>query len=149
MMEQLHIQQNLSMSNHPQTDGSSECANQWIEQALRILMTLLPDAWPQWLALATVIHNNQRNGTTSLSPNQVLLRYDVPIIPQEGIITNNELIEDRAQQAETYWKTATELINKWASLTPMSFSVYWLETEVWLDATHLKIAGTSPKLQPR
>jgi hypothetical protein len=34
MMERLHIQQNLSTANHPQTDGSSECANQWIEQTL-------------------------------------------------------------------------------------------------------------------
>jgi hypothetical protein len=27
--------------------------------------------------------------------------------------------------------------------------MYHTGTEVWLDTTHLKIAGTSPKLQPR
>jgi hypothetical protein len=102
MMERLHIQQNLSTSNHLQTDGSSERTNQWIEQTLRILTTLLPDAWPWWLALATAIYNNRRNGTTSLLLNQILIRYDIPIIPQEGIITNNALIEDQAQQVETY-----------------------------------------------
>jgi hypothetical protein len=78
-----------------------------------------------------------------------LLGYNVPITPQEGIITNNELIENRAQQAETYQRTATKLINKWASLTPTSSPVYQLGTEVWLDATHLKIVGASLKLQPR
>jgi hypothetical protein len=149
MMEQLHIRQNLSTANHPQTDGSLERANQWIEQTLQILTTSLPDMWPRWLALATVIHNNRRNGTTSLSLNQVLLGYDVPIMPQEGTITNNELIENQAQQAETYQKITTELINKWASSTPTTSPVYWLGTEVWLDATHLKISGASPKLQPR
>jgi hypothetical protein len=102
MMEQLHIQQNLSTANHPQMDRLSKCANQWIKQTLRILTTLLPDAWPRWLALATAIHNNQRNRTTSLLSNQILIGHNVPIMPQEGTITNNEMIKDQAQQVETY-----------------------------------------------
>jgi hypothetical protein len=83
MMEYLHIQQNLSTANHSQMDGSSEWANQWIEQTLQILTTILPDAWPQWLALATIIHNNWRSETISLSPNQILMGYNVPITPPE------------------------------------------------------------------
>ena len=32
----LHIQQNVSTTFHPRTDGASEWANQWLEQYLRI-----------------------------------------------------------------------------------------------------------------
>jgi hypothetical protein len=58
IVEKLHIKQNLSMMAHPQTDGLSERKNQWVKQILRILTTILPEAWPKWLPLATAIHNN-------------------------------------------------------------------------------------------
>jgi hypothetical protein len=57
--EKLHIKQNLSTTAHPQTNGLSERKNQWVEQILRILTTILPEAWPKWLPLATAIHNNR------------------------------------------------------------------------------------------
>jgi hypothetical protein len=56
--EKLHIKQNLSTMAHPQTNGLSERKNQWVEQILRILTTILPEAWPKWLPLTTAIHNN-------------------------------------------------------------------------------------------
>jgi hypothetical protein len=144
MAKWLHIQQNLSMSNHPQTDRLSEQKNQWIEQSLQILTTLLPDTWPRWLALATAIHNNCKNETTSLSPNQILIGYDVPIMPQGVTITNNAMVEDQVQNFETYRKIATQLINNLTGTSPEESQIYRLGTEVWLDATHLKIVGASP-----
>jgi len=71
----------LSTTFHPQTDGLSEQKNQWVEQYLQLVTLAAPKDWTQWLALASAVHNNWRNSTTGLSPNQVLLRYDVTLNP--------------------------------------------------------------------
>ena len=38
----LGIDQNLSTAFHPQTDGLSECKNQWVEQYLRLVTSAIP-----------------------------------------------------------------------------------------------------------
>ena len=54
----LGINHNISMEFHPQTDGLSERKNQWVEQYLQIVTSVSPEDWTQWLALASVVHNN-------------------------------------------------------------------------------------------
>jgi Chromo (CHRromatin Organisation MOdifier) domain len=146
--EKLHIKQNLSTMAHPQTNGLSERKNQWVEQILRILTTILPEAWPKWLPLATAIHNNRRNVTTTLSPNQILIGYDISINPENLPITNNDVIEDRAKTIELYCDTATRLINQTAGTAPVTPSAYQIGSEVWLDATNLHMMGTNTKIDP-
>ena len=58
LTKQLGIQQNLSTTAHPQMDGLSEQKNQWIEQYLRLVTGGQPENWPDWLAIATAVHNN-------------------------------------------------------------------------------------------
>jgi Chromo (CHRromatin Organisation MOdifier) domain len=146
--EKLHIKQNLSTTAHPQTDGLSECKNQWIEQTLRILTTILPEAWPEYLPLATAIHNNRKNATTLLSPNQILIGYNVPINPENIPIMNNDTIEDQSKMIEQYRDTATRLINQIAGTAPVMPSAYQIGSEVWLDATNLCMMGTNTKIDP-
>jgi hypothetical protein len=146
--EKLHIKQNLSTTAHPQTDRLSERKNQWVEQILRILTTILPEAWPKWLPLATAIHNNQQNTTMTLSPNQILIGYNVPINPENIPITNNDIIENRAKAIELYHDTATCLINQTAGTTPVTPSRYQIGSEVWLDVTNLHTMGTNTKINP-
>jgi len=57
LAKELGIQQNLSTTFHPQTDGLSEQKNQWVEQYLQLITTNQED-WSDWLAIATLIHNN-------------------------------------------------------------------------------------------
>jgi hypothetical protein len=80
-MKWLGVEQNMSMVFHPQMDGLSECKNQWVEQYLRVITSMAPEDWMQWLTLASAIHNNRRNTTTELLPNQVLLGYEVTLNP--------------------------------------------------------------------
>ena len=77
----LGINRNISMVFHPQTDGLSERKNQWVEQYLRMVTSANPEDWTQWLALASAVHNNRRNMTTGLSPNQILLGYKPQLLP--------------------------------------------------------------------
>jgi hypothetical protein len=95
LTNKLGIQQNLSSAFHSQTDGISEHKNQWIEQYLRLMTSTSPENWMHWLAIASAIHNNRRNQTTGLSPNQILLGYETELIPAKESPSNNQMVEDR------------------------------------------------------
>jgi hypothetical protein len=92
---QLKINQNLSTAFHPQMDGISKRKNQWIEQYLRLVTFVSPEDWTHWLAMAMAVHNNQRNETTGLLPNQILLGYELTLQPEEDTPSNNEAMETR------------------------------------------------------
>jgi len=58
-------------------------------------MSTLPEDWTHWLALTSAVHNNRKNETMGLSPNQILLGHDMSLAPEEEWQLNNELAEDR------------------------------------------------------
>ena len=93
LARRLGIEQNLSTAFHPQTDGLSERKNQWVEQYLRLVTSTSPEAWTDWISIATAIHNNRRNATTKLSPNQILLGYKTKLIPTGTGESTNEATE--------------------------------------------------------
>jgi hypothetical protein len=95
LMKWLGVEQNISTAFHPQTNGLSECKNQWIKQYLRLVTLASPKDWTQWLALASAVHNNQRNATTRLSPNQVLLGYEVVLNCKITAPMSTESAEER------------------------------------------------------
>ena len=68
MTRRLGIEQNLSTAFHPQTDGLSERKNQWVEQYLRLVTSKSPEAWTDWIAIATAVHNNRRMQRPSYRP---------------------------------------------------------------------------------
>jgi hypothetical protein len=80
-MKWLGVEQNMLTAFQLQMDGLSECKNQWIEQYLRLVTSAVPEDWTQWLVLASAIHNNRKNPTIGVSPNQVLLGYEVTLNP--------------------------------------------------------------------
>src|SRR6266566_6304568 len=77
--QKLGVKQNLSMAFYPQTDGVSERKNQWVKQYLHLVTSTSLEDWTHWLALASAVHNNRRNETTGLSPNQILLGHDTSL----------------------------------------------------------------------
>jgi len=93
----LGIRQNLSTVFHPQTDGLSERKNQWVEQYLHLVTSSQPEDWSTWLPIASAVHNNQRNATTGLLPNQILLRYETTLIPSSAAETNNQATLERTE----------------------------------------------------
>jgi hypothetical protein len=63
-------------------DGLSKHMNQWVEQYLRLVTSAALRDWMHWLMLASAVHNNRRNATTGLSPNQILLGYKITLNPR-------------------------------------------------------------------
>jgi len=95
LLSKLGIAQNLSTTFHPQTDGLSEQKNQWIEQYLHLMMSSSPEHWTQWFDIALAVHNNQKNTTTGLLPNQILIGYEITLAPSNMPLSNNQTVEDR------------------------------------------------------
>jgi hypothetical protein len=57
------------------------------------------------------VHNNQKNETTRLSPNQILLGYKLTLQPEEGDPSNNEAAETRIQNMKEKRAQAIDAIN--------------------------------------
>ena len=149
LSQKLGIQQNLSTAFHPQTDGLSERKNQWIEQYLRLVTSASPEDWTHWLALATAVHNNRRNSTTDLSPNQILLGYDLSLIPSRNTTSNNDLVEKHMEILLERRAQAIDAINQSAKQDQGGISKYKIGDQVWLEATHLKLRHQKTKLAPK
>ena len=144
LTKHLGIQQNLSTTAHPQTDRLSEWKNQWVEQYLRLVTGGQPKDWLDWLAIATAVHNNWKNSTTSLSPKQILLGIEPTLHPSEHHKTNNKAMERRVERMEEAQEQATRAINKKAAIMPLA--QYKPRDQVWLEATHLKLPHQGSKL---
>jgi transposase InsO family protein len=64
----LGIDQNLSTSFHPQTDGQTEHINAILEQYLRAYTNYQQDNWEELLTMAEFAYNNTVSSTTGLTP---------------------------------------------------------------------------------
>jgi hypothetical protein len=117
LAQKLKIDQNMSTAFHPQTDRLSERKNQWIEQYLQLMTSNHPEHWMGWLPLAMAVHNNWKNTTTGLTPNQILWGYDIPLIPDSIPSSTNEMAERRIQQLTEYRKEAIDALNRTAHHT--------------------------------
>jgi hypothetical protein len=126
----------LSSAFHPQTDGLSEWKNQWIEQYLHLITLVQPEDWIEWLAIASVVHNNQQNATTGLSPNQILLGHEIKLVLLEQNISNNQTTDDRVKQMMERQAQAINALNKLAQMFQPP-SQYHQGDKVWLEASNL------------
>jgi hypothetical protein len=149
LAQQLKINQNLSSAFHPQTDRISERKNQWVEQYLRLVTSASSEDWTHWLAIATVVHNNRKNETTGLLPNQILLGYELTLQPEEDTPSNNEAVNEQIQNVKEKRAQAIDAINRTAQSKQVMMSQYMIGEQVWLEATHLKVCHQKTKLKPK
>ena len=131
---------------HPQTDSLSERKNQWIEQYLRTVTSASPEDWTQWLALATAVHNNRKNATTGLFPNQIILGYEPQLTPETSAPSNNDLVEERIKKLMENRDQATNTINEAAKGNRAIPSQHHIGEQVWLEGKNLKFPYQATKL---
>jgi hypothetical protein len=95
------------------------------------------------------VHNNRRNETTGLLPNQILLGYKLTLQPEGDAPSNNEAVEMRVQNMKEKRAQAIDAINQMARSKQVVMSQYKQGEQVWLEATHLKIHHQKTKLKPK
>jgi hypothetical protein len=149
LMAQLEVEQNISTAFHLQTNGLSEWKNQWIEQYLRLISSMAPKDWTYWLALASAIHNNQKNMTTGLLPNQVLLGYKITLNLGQTSPTTNESAKECSHVMMEWQVQAITAINQAAEKLGKPEAQYTVGAQVWLEGKNLKLPYQLTKLAPK
>jgi hypothetical protein len=143
----LGINQNLSITFHPQTDGLSERTNQWVEQYLQ-LIAANQNEWSKWLPMATV-HNNNRNSTTGFAPNELLIGWEPPLATNQRSESRNLTAQEFISSIRHNRLLAIHTLNRVAYKTGTPTSV-WKEGQlVWLKGKNLPLPYGMAKLAPR
>ena len=83
-----------------------------MEQYLRLVTLASPESWTSWLTIASAVHNNRKNSTTGLSPNQIILGYETTLVPEKNPVVTNYAAEQRVQNLMNNRAKAVEAINK-------------------------------------
>jgi Chromo (CHRromatin Organisation MOdifier) domain len=133
---------------HPQTDGLSERANQWVEQYL-CLITANQSEWSKWLPMATAVHNNSKNSTTGFAPNELLIGWEPPLSTGQCSESKNQTAEEYLSNMQQNRLMAIHTLNKVAhkaNVFPNRWSVGQL---VWLEGKNLPLPHGTAKLAPR
>jgi len=99
--------------------------------------------------MASAVHNNRENTTTKLAPNQILLGYEITLIPSETPPSDNEAAQGQSELLIRKWEQAIDAINRTARSHKVIPPQFHLGDLVWLEATHLKLCHQKTKLAPK
>ena len=83
----LDMKLHFTLGYHPEGDGQTECANQTLEQYLRVYCNYQQSNWSDLLPIAEFAYNNTPNATTGLSPFYANKGYhpNLSIHPEQDI----------------------------------------------------------------
>lgn len=156
--ELLKIQRRLSTAFHPETDGSTERANQVMEQYLRSFVCYAQDDWFGLLPIAMLAVNNRTATSTGLSPFFATHGYNINPIDideplresDESPIARGERFVARLQQASDFAQaaiaSAQEVQEHQANKSRMTAEQFRVGDKVWLNLKNVKTDRPSRKL---
>ena len=148
MCKALEIQQNLSTTFHPCTDGQTEHMNTWIKQYLCPWTSGKPNAWSQLLPVVEFAHNSWKYDIAHKSPHELLIGIKPQVILKhlESSIPAAEqclrLLDNTRQSAQ---KLLQHVQNRKDNRQLMEIKE---GNQVWLEGHNLAIAGNH-KLSPK
>jgi hypothetical protein len=111
LCKSLDIQQNISTAYHPQTDGTSECTNQSLEQYLCLYCGTQQNNWHAYLPMAQYTKNSWPSATTKKTPFNLLIGY-TPTVHQPTRNTNIPTLEQQLSSITEARKAAQEAQRK-------------------------------------
>src|SRR5216683_4611493 len=101
------------------------------------------------LPLATLVHNNTKNGTTGFAPNNLLIRREPSMTPEQVESSDNPLAEQRVTQLRQWRILATHALNNAAGRARPTEPKWSVGQKVWLEAKNLALPYGMVKLALR
>ncbi len=101
------------------------------------------------LPLATLVHNNAKNLTTGLTPNQLLNGLEPTVTPDHITASDNPTIELWIEQLRQRRNQAITALNNAANSKSPTTNVFKHGQKVWLEAKNLALPYGSVKLAPQ
>lgn len=152
LLKLLGIKSALSTAYHPQTDGTTERANQEIEAYLSIYCTSHPEEWLTALSTLEFTHNNRRHADRQKTPFELMFGDSPLAIPLSFENTKYPAVEDKMK---TLIKNREEALaahelarSRIADRRKSTFTPFKKGDKVWLDTRNLK-TGNNKKIGPR
>ena len=154
----LDIKQRLSTAYHPETDGSTERANQEIETYLRTFVTYKQDDWVDWIPLAQIAINNKPAASTQISPFFLSHGYHaepIATVPHEtGPITTpmerGQAVVAKLVEAQEFAQSAMAVAQQnqeyYANAHRSPPPSYQVGDKVWLHMKNITTSRPSKKL---
>jgi len=100
------------------------------------------------LPLATLVHNNAKNGTTGFAPNDLLIGLEPLATPEQAEGAGNPLAEQQVTQLRQQRILATQALNKATKQATPTEARYHVRQKVWLKAKNLALLYGMVKLAP-
>ena len=156
--KQLNINQRLSTAYHPETDGSTERANQEVETYLRTFVTYEQNDWINWIPLAQISINNKPSSSTHISPFFMSHGYDAcPLStspenfhPRGTPAERGWLVVEKLREAHEFAQTAMVVAQqsqeKYANQHRETSISYKFGDKVWLNLKNMSTERPSKKL---
>jgi Integrase zinc binding domain/Chromo (CHRromatin Organisation MOdifier) domain len=153
----LDIKQNISTAYHPQTDGQSECSNQWLEQYVRIYTNYQQTDWTAWLPLVQYVHNSWMSSTMKKMPFNLLMGYT----PRLHISTSQSQIPEATNRRNQLLMACTMALMAIRNMQQMilkhvlrkkgqcHFHPFTVGQKVWLEGMNLKTSHPTKKFAPK
>lgn len=156
--DKLKINQRLSTAYHPETDGSTERANQEVETYLRTFVAYEQDDWTQWIPLAQISINNKPATSTQISPFFMCHGYnaeEITIDAQEKFPVKTpasrgqqvvEKLKEAHEFAQMSMAVAQQAQEKYANEKRDATISYHVGDKVWLNLKNIKSDRPCKKL---
>ena len=148
--QQVGIEQNISTTYHPQTDGQAERTNQNLETYLWIFCNEQQNDWATWLPLAQFAINSQPLHTTKIPPFQLLIgviprgAQDQPIILAPPLNKRGNWIEGMHKKTYDAILHSQMLLSK-----DTNYQLFKKGEKVWLDVKNLRTIHLTYKLRAK
>lgn len=159
----LGITRRLSTAFHPETDGSTERANETMEIYLRFFCNYQQNNWSPLLSSAELAVNNRDSASTGISPFFLMHGYHLEVLDLEEPTVaepNNRSPAQRAEEMVTKLKDCREfaevamantqqIYEETANRSRTPAPQYKVGDKVWLDLRHIKTDRPCKKLDAR
>jgi hypothetical protein len=113
------------------------------------LITANQNKWSKWLPMATAVHNNSRNSTTSFTPNELLIGWEPPLTTEQCLELKNQTAKEYLSNLRRNILMAIHALNRVAHRTKMPPNRWTIGQLVWLEGKNLPLPYGTAKLAPQ